>query len=370
VKKIAHLTSVHPRDDVRVFLKECRTLAEHGFAVSLVVADGKGNEVKAGVSIVDVGKSVGGRLSRMTSTTRRILTRALELNADLYHLHDPELLPLAAKLKKSGKKVIFDSHEDFPADILGKPYLHPVVRQVVSRLFAVYEKRACKRLDFIVAATPTIRDKFKRLGFLSIDINNYPLVEELSEQVEWIGHRGAVCYIGAMTSLRGLPELVDAMAHVESGVQLLLAGKFSDDVTSTRCRQSPGWGRVNELGFVGREEVRSVMQSAYAGVVTFLSAPNHVDSQPNKMFEYMSAGIPVIASNFPLWRELIENGQCGICVDPSQPEEIAAAINYLHANQDEAQRMGHRGRKAVLERYNWSVEQPKLFSLYRDLLGA
>ncbi|MCY1522537.1 Glycosyl transferases group 1 [compost metagenome] len=111
------------------------------------------------------------------------------------------------------------------------------------------------------------------------------------------------------------------------------------------------------------------MSRSVAGVVTFLSAPNHIDAQPNKMFEYMSAGIPVVGSNFPLWKSIIEGNRCGVCVDPANPTEIAEAIDYLFTHQAEAREMGARGRAAVLDKYNWDGEGVKLLSLYREVLS-
>lgn len=132
----------------------------------------------------------------------------------------------------------------------------------------------------------------------------------------------------------------------------------------------PSWAVVNELGFVDRKGVRDVLGRSFAGLVTLHPVPNYLDALPVKMFEYMAAGIPVIASDFPLWREIIESSQCGVCVNPMKPEEIAQAVDRLVNNPAEARQLGENGRRAVLDRYNWAVEEKKLFQLYEYILKA
>ncbi len=364
---VVHLSSAHPRYDIRIFLKMCRSLVANDFSATFVVADGKGDEVRDGVWILDAGASRG-RAARMIHAPRRVLERALALDADIYQLHDPELLSIALALKRAGRTVLFDSHEDFPASILSKPYIHPVARGVIALGAETYEKMVVRRLDHVIAATPAIRDKFLGIGARSTDINNYPLTEELASNAGWEERAPEVSYVGGVTRIRGLAEAVEAMGLTRSGARLNLVGPFTDQALRQEVLAKPGWANVNDMGSLSRESVRSVLARSIAGLVTFLPEPNHINAQPNKMFEYMSAEVPVIASHFPLWREIIEGADCGLCVDPEDPTAIARAIDQLVKDPDGARRMGENGRRAVLDRYDWPAEERKLIGLYRALV--
>jgi len=367
--KVAHLTSVHPRFDTRIFIKMCCSLARSGYEVSLVVADGKGDEVKNDVNIYDVGATEGGRLSRMTKTVDRVHTKAKALDVDVYHIHDPELMPVGRKLKVLGKKVIFDAHEDLPKQLMGRDYLHPLLRRALSLVFTYVERFFCPSFDAIVTATPVIRDKFLKINKRSLDINNYPILGELGDlqrEVDWLEKYSEVCYVGVIADIRGGREIVKSLEQLE-GVRLNFAGPFFGVEFEAEIKGYKGWQQVTDHGFLNREQVREIMQRSIAGLVTFHNLPNHVDAQPNKMFEYMSAGLPVIASNFPLWREIVEGNQCGICVNPQDVSAIAAAIKTLVDEPDKAKQMGEKGKNAVFTKYNWQKEEEKLMGLYGEL---
>lgn len=365
--KICHLTSVHPYNDTRIFIKECRSLAASGYEVHLVVP-GAPDAVISGVQLHGVAKESGNRFKRMTKTVERVFNKGLAIDADVYHFHDPELIPVGLKLKKAGKKVVYDVHEDVPRQILTKKWLPGYLRKGISAAFEQFENRAARKFDAILAATPHIRDRFLTLGCKAQDINNYPILEELRiDNVSWKEKENAACYVGGITAIRGIREMVEAL-HLTENVSMLLAGKFVAASEKETVAALPGWSRVHELGYLNREGVRDIYRKSKAGLVVLHPTVNYIDALPVKMFEYMAAGLPVIASDFPLWKGIIvEKGGCGLCVDPLDPQQIASAIQWLVDHPEEARQMGENGRRAVETEYNWERENEKLLAVYDSL---
>jgi len=363
---VAHLTSVHQRSDTRIFVKMCKTLALNKYQVCLIVADNKGSENVNGIKVFDVGKKKSTRLFRMINTTRLLLKKAIEVDADIYHLHDPELIPIGLKLKKHGKKVIFDSHEDSPKQILDKPYLNKFVGMFLSKLLESYERHKCKKFDFVIAATPFITKKFLKINKNAVNINNYPIITKLKSTVNWQDKKNEICHIGGISKIRGIEEILEAMSNTGE-VRLNWAGSINDQSYEKIIRANKNWYKINELGFLKPNKVANVLAKSKAGLVLFHPAKNHTNALPTKMFEYMAAGIPVIASNFPLWKKIIEDSNCGICVDPLDPKAIAKAINYLLSHPIKAEKMGVNGHRAVVKKYNWEKDKNKLLNLYSKL---
>jgi len=365
--RVAHLTSVHPRFDTRIFHKQCVSLAKYGFEVKLLVADGLGDDVVKNIEIIDVGIERG-RIKRLLITAKAIYRKALSLDAEIYHIHDPELMLIGLRLKRYGKKVIFDAHEDFHKQLLNKPYLFRFLRKPLALLAEKVESRLCREFSAIVTATPYIRDKFQYHSDKVADINNFPILGEMTFSPRNESSLTSLCYVGGISAARGLSEMIASLDYVPPSVRLKIAGNFDDSALYSELQEYQSWDKVDVLGFLNRDGVESVYQNSFAGLVVLQPIPNYLDALPVKMFEYMSAGLPVIASNFDLWREIIEHNQCGICIDPANPKQIAQAINYLHQNPEVALAMGRNGQVAIRQKYNWQSEESKLIKLYEELL--
>lgn len=364
--KVCHISSVHPPFDVRIFHKEACTLQKFGYETFLVVSDVE-DEIKKGVHVIGVKDHKKGRLNRMLVHSKNVVKRALQIQADVYHLHDPELLPYAKLLKRTGAKVVYDSHEDVPMQTLSKGYIPYLLRWPLSKIIRHYENHVVKNIDAVVAATDSIKNRFENIRNKVVVVNNFPFIEELKIKTSSTNKERAICYVGSVARMRGALEIIKAVG-IARDVRLYLAGSINEQGLHDEMMQQDGWSKVKEVGFVPREEVAQIMAKSLAGLVTLYPEPNHLNSIPIKMFEYLSAGIPIICSDFEHWRNLLEDVNCAIFVNPLDPYDIANAINWYLDNPDKAIEMGLRGQMVVKERFNWETEEKKLIKLYQDLL--
>jgi glycosyltransferase involved in cell wall biosynthesis len=224
-----------------------------------------------------------------------------------------------------------------------------------------------KRLSGIVAATPIIENKLKHWNSNTISVCNYPLLSEMPrlKNENIVEKPNSVCYIGGLFESRGLFQMLDAVKG--SSTTLELAGLFSPESLKEKAIQHPAWKNVMYHGFVNRKEVYQIISNSQAGLVVLSPTLSYVESLPIKMFEYMSSETPVICSDFPLWKNIIESSKCGICVNPSDSTKISEAINYIINHPDIAKEMGENGKNAILNKFNWEIEELKLYKLYHQL---
>jgi glycosyltransferase involved in cell wall biosynthesis len=371
--KVCHLTSVHKANDVRIFHKECKTLAESGYDVVLI-APHERDDVIGKVRIRRLDKPQN-RRERMYRIVWQVYRAAMKEKANLYHIHDPELIPVGLLLKIFNKsKVIYDIHEDYPNAILSKPWIPLSTRKAFAFLFKLFEVFIVRFFDAVIPATRSIAKRFESLNKKTVTIQNFPIPNEQGlnkNKVPWHKRLNAAAYVGGIGALRGAMEMIEAIELVsqEFDASLILAGNFSSSLIRDEVKNLTGWGKVCYKGFISRKSMVELLGEVKVGLLLYHPEPNHIYAQPNKLFEYMSAGIPVIASNFPSWCKIVNDVGCGLTVDPLNPWAIAAAIIFILENPKEAEQMGKRGQHAVRNKYNWNVESQKFLALYDEILN-
>jgi glycosyltransferase involved in cell wall biosynthesis len=366
VTRICQITTVHPVDDHRILHKECRSLADAGYDVTLI-APHERDAVLEGIPVVALRDGTRSRPRRMTERGYAAYRAALAQDADLYHFHDPEFLPFGVRLARAGKRVVYDAHEDVPVQIRSKSYIPARARAGVGRAFAGVEAACVGRIHGVVAVNGQIRERLRRYQPRTIVVANYPRLDEIVPAGAWTDRASAACYVGAITPVRGARDLVAAMAHTEG--ELLLAGTITPPQLQLELEQSPGWARVRYLGRLARERVTELLTRAKVGVIPLEPIANYVEAYPVKLFEYLAAGLPVVATDVPLWRKVLDDHDCGICVPHGSPERLGAAIASLLDDDARASAMGARARRAAEDCYSWDTQAAGLLGLYEELLS-
>ena len=370
--KVCHLTTVHPAFDTRIFHKQAKALAREGYDVTLIAQNQK-NEVVDMVKIIALPLEKN-RIHRMFWLTLRSFWLALRLKAEIYHFHDPELLPVGIFLKLlTMKKVIFDVHEDFAKQMLYKPYIPEIARKSLSLFIKIIICLSSKLFDKIVVAGDDITEVFSNSNTYDkvTVLRNVPpaeFVESCYPNAEKIDNR--VVYIGALSISRGVKEIIEAMNHIKNDAKLFLIGTFETRQLEEEISKSLN-DKVQIVGSIKFDEVPNYIKSAKVGLICFYPEPNNLaclSGRNNKLYEYMAGGLAIIGSDFPKWKEVIEGGNFGITVDPKNPKDIATAIDYLLDNPESLKEMSKNGIKAVHEKFNWDTEKEKLLQIYSKLL--
>ncbi|HKJ34893.1 MAG TPA: glycosyltransferase family 4 protein [Balneolales bacterium] len=367
--KVVHLTSVHVPFDTRIFHRECKSLSRHGYHVVLI-AQHDHDETIDGITIQAVPK-INGKLERLMKSARNVYQTALQHpDAALVHFHDPELIPFGLLLKRKGFKVIYDVHENVPRQILAKDWIPSFLRKPLSGTIGLLEKWAANRLDHIIVTIPDIQKRFEK-NHCTI-VHNFPRVVKsdqslipYSERPQWIS------YIGGITPVRGALEMVKAVeiASKNRDMTLVLGGRIAPEQFKGQLQQEAGWQNVDYRGWVHRSEFEDIMNHSKMGLVTMKPSPNHLIGYPTKLLEYLAYGLPVISSDFPFCKEIIETAQCGILVNPNKSEAIANAITWILDHPEEAEAMGQRGKEYVLKHFTWDSEEKQLLKVYEEVLG-
>lgn len=372
--KICHLTSVHDSFDTRIFHKECMSLSKFGYDVSIISKGEKTFlENVNGITIKHIKFTCKNRAKRVLLLSNKIYRLALLENALIYHFHDPELLRIGQKLKKKGKIVIFDSHEDVPGQIMDKQYIPSYVRKIIALIYRFYEKTVVKKLDAVITVSPSRTEYFKVINRNVYQISNFPILSNDYNQDrnnKYNSMPRSICFAGSICKEWMHENILLALNKIDK-ITYNLAGSIISSYLDILSNLS-GWEKVNYLGHLKYPDVRKLLENSGIGIALYdycgTVGYNEGTLGNTKIFEYMQAGIPIICSDFKIWKEVVKKTNCGIVVNPRDINEIAKAINYLLDNPEVSALMGKNGINAVNKIYNWQNEERKLLMLYDNLV--
>lgn len=367
--KICHITTAHDSDDVRIFRKECVSLAkEPDFEVYLIAPGASRKE--SNVHVVGIGDKPISRIKRAIYFSKKAYKTAILLDCDLYHFHDPELLRVAAKLKRAGKHVVFDSHEDTRKQIELKTYIPSILRTTVAKIYGLLQDKIVKSIDGVIF--PTLVDgktPFDNTAKRLIIVDNLPLLSEFKKVTLSQDPRYDICCTGSLTYDRGIKEMLEAAKQTQSTV--CLAGNFSPSTFKDELlKKDLLENNVDFRGYCGRDDIIDILRHSRIVVSNIhdVGQYSHIENLPTKVYEAMAMGIPVILSNFSYTSNLNNKINFAITVEPDNVKQLKDAIKYLKINNEARRILGENGRKYIESKCNWELEVIKIMNMYHDIL--
>ncbi len=388
--KIGILTSAHPPLDARIFYKEAHSLKKAGYDVVLIAPHPLGEakptfrqaeeEVVEGIRIRYV-PAFKGRVQRFLNLGK-IYKASLDEKADIYHFHDPDLIPIGLRVQaKLRKPVIYDVHEYY-ADSLKTRYWLPVpLRNVASSLFDKLEKSSARKFAGIITVNEHMEAQFKEYNPIGVSLFNFPLREQfvfdrpIDGIKDW-GSQPHILYLGGINKERGLETILEAMPLVrEKHPQAVcdLVGNVDLGGISDKYLPLEDWlrrGNISIRGKIPYSEVPGILKNSHIALVPLLPTLNYQKAIPVKLIEYMAAGLPVVGSRFGYIESIINQNDCGRLVKPADPKSLAEEICYLIDNPEKALTYARNSWDAFQQKYSWESEESKLLKLYSDVLKA
>lgn len=365
-------TSVHRWNDTRIFHKQATSLAKK-YDVELHAPADFDYKEENGVRIY--GLPEWKKVSDRKNIRRELWKRIKNSTAEIFHFHDPELLWLGIKTRVILKRiVIYDIHEDYEKAILSKIWIPRYFRFVISKLFYLYEQISISLIKNNISTSELIANKFKSTRINQEIIYNFPLLPSKNPN----SHKkddNLIIYVGIITKIRGFNEIVEALSLIKEqfSFRFMVIGPVHESYQkeiNAKIKLLNLGDRIDFKGLMPYNDIFEYIEKAIVGLVCLLPEPNHLVTFPNKIFEYISRGTAVIASDFPLYRQVINKAKCGILVDPRNTKDIAKSIVYSLNNKEKMIEYGINGFNAVHKQFHWELEEIKLQKYYKKLFVA
>jgi glycosyltransferase involved in cell wall biosynthesis len=372
--RVCHITTVHSTDDARIFYRMCCGLAHRGVLVVLVGPASTMGDSPVRMSRWNGRIAKAGRLQRIGLALRA----ALAEQADVYHFHDPELIPLGLALKalRPRSAIVYDVHEDYPSMMLEKYWLPKRTRPIIGQAARMANMTAGRCLDGVVTADPGVERDFRAMaGDRAIVYYNFPVPEVFGwASAERGGAKADLVYVGGMSDRAGTFVLLDALAILAAqGMRpSVRLGGYTDGEAGRVAVQEGIRSRRLEAqvelgGRIPHTQVPDWIRSGRIGLVTLQAIPKFMKNIPSKMFEYWACGLPVIASDLPPIGQFLIDGKNGVLFSPASAEDLARAIRYLLERPGEIETMGRHGQQGVEETWNNDQQVESLLRFYEQI---
>jgi len=383
--QIAMLLSNPFRPDPRV-LKEAESLRKSGYDVTILCWDREADSASeetlpSGAKVIRIQNvrshyGIGARqFSRLPRFWLALFPQLNRLKPDLVHCHDFDTLPAGLIWGRlNNKPVIYDAHEYY-ADLV-KPRLHNMIGSVIYHLLRFSEKLCVRLANGVITVDEILGAFFRQLNPRVIIVGHYPALQSFQTPSHvFTGDHLTLIYIGRLSTDRGLCIYLDILRHLlDKGIpaRLILAGTFTPTKEGEDFwRSAHGQEKyIDWMGWITYEQIPGLLRSADVGLVILKPEPRYVAALPVKLFEYMAAGLPVLASNFPAVASVVKQVNCGALVDPEEdPVLIAEIIQKWWANPEVPRSMGREGFRAIRQRYNWDIIAEQIDHLYQEVLS-
>ena len=359
------VNAVHKPFDTRIFQKEALSLVRAGYSVKIIIPHTEDVD-RDGVHISAVPLPRKGWEQLIRCPWLIFLKALKEPRRSIFHVHDSELLVIALWLRFLGRKVIYDAHEDTPLQIAYQHWIPGWFKKPYAWLYFLLEKKAGWFFNAIIVAEPVIAKYYPEKK--TVLIRNFSKVEtfkRLAEEKPYAARSTKMAYVGLLSKPRGLFEMLEGASLAQQVVPFtfLMGGKFAPLQLKEKVLSAY---TIDYVGWVEYDKLPAILCDAKIGIIVPHPNPRYTTNYPVKLFEYMAAGLPVIASKEGEASAFVREAGCGLLVDPLNTEDIAKAIIWLFQHPAEALAMGAKGQRLVFEKYNWEREEERLLSLYNS----